>query len=134
MVIFQVKKLQKISKFLHPCNLSWIFSLMSSLVILLKLHLDFQVWTCHLHSSCFIHVLLSLPFESNSGSLIFKNSLLVMCLLLPDYPHGYLHFALCPWWWEYGHGNGSGTLFHPLFVMPNFMWFVNKSTHLFHPI
>lgn len=76
--------------------------------------------TCCLHSSFFIHVLLSLPFESNSGSLTFKNSLLVMCLLLPDYPHGYLHFALCPWWWEYGHMNGSGTLLHPLFVRSTF--------------
>jgi hypothetical protein len=32
---------------------------------------------------------------------------------------------------EYGHINGSGTLFHPLFVMPIFMWFVNKSTTYF---
>lgn len=35
---------------------------------------------------------------------------------------------------EYRHMNGSGTLLHPLFMIPIFMWFVNKSTHLFHPI
>jgi hypothetical protein len=35
---------------------------------------------------------------------------------------------------EYGQMNGSGTLFHPLFVMPIFMSFVNKCPHLFHPI
>ncbi len=131
MVIFLVKKLQKISKFWHPCNLSWIFSLMSCLIFvevaseLSSVNMANNT-TCPLHSSFFIYVLLSLPFESNSGSLIFKNSSLVMCLLLPDYPHGYLHFALCPWWWEYGHMNGSGTLLHPLFVESIFMLVVVK--------
>lgn len=123
--------MQKISKFLHPCNLCWIFSLMTCLMFvevaseLSSVNMANKT-TCPLHSSFFIHVLLSLPFESNSGSLMFKNSLLVMCLLLPDYPHGYLHFALCPWWWEYGHVNGSGALLHPLFVESIFVHVVVK--------
>ncbi len=123
--------MQKISKVLHPCHLSWIFSLMSYLMFvevaseLSSVNMANNT-TCPLHSSFFIYVLLSLPFESNSGSLIFKNFSLVMCLLLTDYPHGYLHFALCPWWWEYGHMNGSGTLLHPLFVESIFMPVVVK--------
>jgi len=48
---------------------------------------------------------------------------------------GVEHFCACGGEsMEYGQMNGSGTLFHPLFVMPIFMSFVNKCPHLFHPI
>lgn len=155
MVIFQVKKLQKISKFLHPCNLSWIFSLMSSLVILLKLHLDFQVWTwlttqlviSIVHVSSMFCCLYPLNQTQVLWSLKTHCLWCVCCyLIIPmgicilHYAHGgesmdtgmgVEHFFIHCLWCQISCGLWTKA---PIYFIQFKFHVVNKSTHIFHPI